>query len=63
MSGDEVAERAAAVELAGRFKTEGNKYFKQKHMLAAIDRYTAVVSAPRLCSLCQFVDVLESGVG
>lgn len=39
MGDDQVmVKRAAALELGGRFKTEGNGYFKQKHMLAAIDR-------------------------
>eukprot|EP00038_Savillea_parva_P010066 m.187668 g.187668 ORF g.187668 m.187668 type:complete len:204 (-) comp17155_c0_seq1:28-639(-) len=45
--GDEVVARATATELATRFKTEGNGYFKQKHMLAAIDSYTKAIEAIR----------------
>jgi hypothetical protein len=39
MGGEEAGKRAAALELGTRYKNEGNEYFKQKHMLAAMDRW------------------------
>ena len=39
MGGEEAGKRAAALELGTRYKNEGNEYFKQKHMLAAMERW------------------------